>query len=184
MGAPRGVGTIVAIAFLFLAVCNSHGRSAKDPLNFLKIPVDEGQRTLALDAVNGLRDAFNKGSCLSIYEQAAAHFRTQSLEEWMSQCKELEENLGSFQSFSASSVGRCSGGPPPIMVCLGGAARFAKGIKEVHVAWLLDNGRTQLMWIALKQNQGTWMQIPPWRGLQHPMFDTPPRALPKSDLAG
>jgi hypothetical protein len=177
-GRSRVPGALVSIAFLLMAAC-SHDRAGKDPLD---IPVDEGQRTLTVDAVNGLRDAFNSGACQSIYEQAAAHFRTQSLQEWMSQCKDLKETLGSWQSFSAHLAERCGGGPSVVIVCAGGNARFAKRIAQVDVAWLLDKGRTQLMWISLKKGQGAWVVIPPWRGPR--MFDTPPRPFPKSGRAG
>jgi hypothetical protein len=174
MDKPRVSSTLVSIAFLFMAACHSQDRTAKDALG---TPVDERQRTLAVDAVDGLRDAFNSGSCQSIYDLAAAHFRTQSLEEWISQCRELNENLGSWQTFSASSAQKCGGGPSAVILCVRGSARFAKGIKEVDVAWLLDNGRAKLMWISLRRSQGTWVQIPPWRGPGQ-LWDPPPPTLP------
>ena len=179
MAQPRVAGTVISIAFLFMAACHSHDRAGKD---FFDTPIAEGQRQLAVDAVIRLRDAFNNGSCQSIYEGAAAFFRAQSLQEWMSQCNDLKETLGSWRTFGASSVVRCGEGPSMFIVCVGGNAGFAKKIAQVDVAWLLDNGRTQLAWISLKQNQGAWVQMPP--GRDHRMFDTPPRPLPKRDPAG
>jgi hypothetical protein len=179
MAQPRVAGTISSIAFLFMVACNSNDRAGTD---FFDIPVAEGQRTLAADAVNRLRDAFNSGSCQFIYEQAGALFRAQPLGGWMSQCRELRETLGSWQTFSASSARRCGGGPSEVVVCVRGTAGFVKGTKEVDVAWVLDNERTQLMWISLRQNEGTWVQMPPSR--QRRIFDTPPRPLRKSDSAG
>lgn len=178
MAQPRVAGTVSSIAFLFMAACHSHDRAGKDPFD---IPVTEGERMLAVDAVNRLRDAFNSGSCRSIYEQATTSFRAQPPGGWMSQCRELRETLGSWQTFSATSAVRCGTGASGVIVCVGGAARFAKGIREVDVASLLDNGRTQLMWISLRENQGTWVQMPPQRD-HH--IDTPPRPLPKRDPAG
>jgi len=179
MAQPRIAGAIISIAILFMVACNSHDRAGKD---FFDIPVAEGQRTLAVDAVNRLRNALNSGSCQSIYEQAGALFRAQPLGGWMSQCSEFRDTLGSWQTFSASSAQRCGGGPSEVIVCVRGTAGFVMGTKEVDVAWVLDNERTQLMWISLRQNEDTWVQMPPSR--QPRIFDTPPRPLPKNDSAG
>jgi hypothetical protein len=179
MGKPRVSGTLVSIAFLFTAAC--HDRAARDQLD---IPVDEGQRTLAVDAVNRLRDAFNTGSCQSIYQQATAFFRAEPLGEWMGHCRELKETLGSWQSFSASTAVRCGGGPSEIIVCVGGAAGFAKDNTKVDVAWRLDDGRTQLMWITLMPSHGARVQIPPMQ-LPGRFWDPPPpRPSSRSDRPG
>jgi hypothetical protein len=181
MGKPVTSGTLVSIAFLFTAACHSHDRAGRDPLD---IPVDEGQRTRAIGAVSSLRDAFNNGSCQSIYEQAAAFFRRQSLQEWMSQCRELKERLGPWQSLSASSAVRCGGGPSEVLVCTGGAAGFAKDNAKVDVAWLLDNGRTQLMWITLTPSNGAGVQIPPMHSPGRFWDPPPPPPLSRSDHPG
>ena len=181
MSKPRLSGTLVSIAFLLMAACYSHDRPGRDALG---TPVDEGQRTLAVDAVNGLRDAFNNGSCQSIYEQAAASFRTQSLPQWMSQCRELNEKLGSWQSFGVSRAVRYGGRRSDVVVYVGGVARFAKESTELKVAWLLKNGHTQLMRISLRQNQGTWVQIPPMQLPPGRFWDPPPPPLPGSGRAG
>jgi hypothetical protein len=112
-----------------------------------------------VNAANHLREAFNCGSCHSIYEQAAADFRDQTPGDWVSQCKELRESLGAWQIFNASSAVRYKWWPNVVSVY--GAAVFAKGSRELGIDWRVDNGRARLMRLGFQETEYHWKSIPP-----------------------
>lgn len=148
LGAASGV-------IVFILACH---RSSRTRTDLLDMPAEKAQQTLAMDAVHKLRDDLNTGACQSIYDRAADFFRSQPAEDWAIQCEHLEEKLGNWRSFHISYTERCAGSG--LVICIGGSADFANGRKEMSVAWLLENRRAQLYWIALKQDQSHWMYIP------------------------
>jgi hypothetical protein len=170
-GMARATATFVAVLLVLGTACTGDRRTAQTPVD---MPVDAPQRILALDAVNALRDSFNTASCQSIYDQAAAFFRTQASEQWIGQCNGLQEGLGSWQSFRVQGFQRC--GSPEVIVCVGGVAGFSKDEKEMKVALRLDHGHAQLAWLRLRQSQNVWVEIPP--RLQHRRFQDPPPRPP------
>jgi hypothetical protein len=158
---------VASVSFLFLAGCN---RGQNIRARVLDSPVDEVHRTLAIEAVNNLRALFNNGGCLAIYTRAAQSFRSQPQEDWLSQCEQLRESLGPWQSFNAQSTIRC-GAPEPI-VCVDGSSVFARGGRRMEVAWQLNGGQAQLLWLDLLDGNHRVL-IPPLPSRQY--LDSPPR---------
>ena len=157
---------VASVSFLLLAGCNK-GQNIRT--RAIDSPVDEAHRTLAIDAVNNLRALFNNGGCLAIYTRAAQSFRSQPREDWLSQCEQLRESLGPWQSFNAQSTIRC-GAPEPI-VCVDGSSVFARGGRGMEVAWQLNGGQAQLLWLDLVDGNYRVL-IPPLPSRQY--LDSPP----------
>ena len=158
---------IASVLFLLLAGCNK-GRNIAARVTDL--PIAEDHRTLAIEAVNKLREVFNNGGCQSIYNGAAQSFRSQPREHWLSQCEQLRESLGPWRSFNAQSTIRC--GAPEAVVCVDGSSVFAKGNRSMEVAWQWDGGQAQLLWLDLLDGNHRVL-IPPLPGRQY--LDSPPR---------
>jgi hypothetical protein len=109
------------------------------------------REALALDGVSRLRDAFNRGACQSIFDEADRVFRLrQSQEAWLSECGRLREKLGSWRSFRAH-LGHGPG--VPLSVVVYGEAEFAKGrwraSTQVETVWHFDEGRAELFSLFL-----------------------------------
>jgi hypothetical protein len=149
------LGVVAGILFLALGGCRRHP-DRRDP--FADVNVEEWQKTQAVDAAERLRGVFNTSACEPIYAAAAAFFRTQGRLEWASECELLKKQMGSWQSFQVLQAQRCG---TPVVVCVGGPAKFEKGEKRIDLAWLLTPTGPQLSWIAIQQDELHWKQIPP-----------------------
>lgn len=161
--AARVLGTCVVWASL--VGCN-HGRDAV--ASTFELPVHAADRAIALGAVTNLREMFNGGDCLPIYQGAAAHFRSHPLDSWIVACEGLHANLGTWRDFSATWVRRC--GAPERVVCVSGSAAFASGVRPLETIWRLHDGRADLMVFGWQDGR-KWIQIPPVPGRE---FHDPP----------
>jgi hypothetical protein len=146
--------SIVLIACLLLLGCDRQRRAQNAAL---EVKVEDWQTAQAVGASDRLREVFNSSACAPIYGAASAYFKTQSSFDWDTECERLKLQLGSWRSFQMTSAQRCGEG----IVCIHGPAQFEKGRKEMDVAWLLTQHGPQLEWIALKENEQHWKQIPP-----------------------
>jgi hypothetical protein len=127
-------------------------------------PVDAAQRTTALDAAAKLRGAFNGTmGCEAIY-----NFPSYPRERWLTDCGELQHDMGSWLSFNPHSIVRC--GMPEAIICLDGEGIFAKGDRVFELMWSLEGGRARLLSIAWQDGR-QWIRIPP---LPDHHFDSPP----------
>src|SRR5690242_10026766 len=117
-----------------------------------------GQRALVLERAGGpreamaregikrLREAFNRGACQSIFDEADLSFRLrQSRQAWLDKCADLRRKLGMWRSFEAH-VAQSRG--VPLSIVLDGEAEFAGGRASVHekvqTVWHFDHGRAEL----------------------------------------
>ncbi|HET9319165.1 MAG TPA: hypothetical protein VFO27_05305 [Bryobacteraceae bacterium] len=109
------------------------------------------REALALDGVSRLREAFNRGGCQSIFDEADLVFRLrQSQQAWLSECERLREKLGSWRSFQAHLA---RGPGVPLSVVAYGEAEFAKSRWRAHMrletVWYFDRGRAELFSLLL-----------------------------------
>ncbi len=149
---------VVLIASLLLPGCG-HQRRAQN--SALDVRVESWQKAQAVAASDRLREVFNSNACAPIYAAASAYFKTQSSFDWDTECQRLKKQLGSWRGFQVTYAQRCGG---EVIVCIHGPAEFEKGQKEIEVAWLLTQHGPELEWIALKESEQHWKQIPqrPW----------------------
>jgi hypothetical protein len=156
---PRGK-ILSSVALILLVGC---GRSGHRVPPFP--PVGVAQRTSVLEAAGKLRDSFNSNTaCEAIYS-----FPSYPKERWMSDCAQLQNDMGSWQAFRPQSVERC--GMPEVVICLDGDADFTNGDRIMELTWRLKDGRAELIGIAW-QDGLQWIRIPPFPGRKHQ--DTPP----------
>jgi hypothetical protein len=109
----------------------------------------EPREALALDGVSRLREAFNRGACQSIFDEADLVFRLrQSQQAWLSECERLREKLGSWRSFQAHLA---HGPGVPLSVVVYGEAEFAKRATQTRLetVWHFDRGRAELFSLFL-----------------------------------
>lgn len=171
---PRALYAIIFAASFVSPACHRHHRVGSD-LDDIK--AESGQTALALSAVGRLREAFNSSACQASNE-AGAKFASQSAADSEYECEHLRKDLGPWLNFRFEFTERCAA--PEVVVCVVGVAEFEKQSGEVS-AWLLRNNGAQLVWLALKQDEWHWMQIPPrTRGKS---IDPPPLKLTKDSLA-
>jgi hypothetical protein len=82
------------------------------------------REALALAGVSRLRDAFNRGACQSIWDEADLVFRIREPQQaWLSECERMRKKLGAWQSFQAHSK---HGPGVPLSVVVYGEGEFAK----------------------------------------------------------
>ena len=165
---PAQVLRFSAAALLLLTACRR-----SNPLHQTELPVGEKQQIIALHGTEKLREQWNSGSCEALYEQASAFFRSQSLPDWLSQCEQLQENLGGWQSFVSQKATMCgeSGKSTRIIVCLDGVALFEKDRFKLEIGWMLENSRSWLMFLSSGRN-GTGLGLIPPQSQR--LFDSPP----------
>jgi hypothetical protein len=132
---------ILAAALALLMGC------ARTSVQMSKLPVTEQQRVLAVTSMSALRDRFNANACHAVYNEATQGFRLHREKDWLADCEQLRANLGAWRAFTIKSATRC--GFPDKVVCVDALAAFEKATKSIELSWLIDNGRTRLMWIIL-----------------------------------
>ena len=124
---------------------------------------------LALAGAAGLREAFNRGACRQIFDDADEVFRV-SQTDWLDVCERMLKRLGWWRSFH-TQLRRTDG--VPIRVVVYGEAEFAKGRYQVETVWHFDRGRAELFSLIL-QGGGEQIQIPPLRfGVPRRLMDPP-----------
>jgi hypothetical protein len=134
--------------FFAFAACQRHSRSESSLENW---KVEPWQKTLAVDAANHLREVFNHGTCQQIYTDASAYFRSQDSLKWGRECELLKKKIGSWRAFDNPDAQRCA--RPEVVVCIGQT--------DIDIAFLLTNTGPQLYWIAVREDERHWKQIPP-----------------------
>jgi hypothetical protein len=156
-----------AVLLLVLTACG-HAPGPRD------LPLDPVRRSLALDAVNRLGDALNRGACQSIYDEASTVFQQlESSAAWRDGCERMRASLGTWKSFSA----RAAFATGTSAVLVDGTVVFAKGRCHLGTTWRLENGRARLFSLYLLGPGGP-MTIPePWPDRQK-RWDPPPPKPP------
>jgi hypothetical protein len=130
---------------------------------------------LALAAAASLHEAFNRGACRQIFDQADEVFRV-SQTDWIEVCGQMRKKLGWWWSFHArldhTDVA------PIIKVVVYGSAEFSNGRYRLETAWHFDKGRAELFSLGLRGG-GEQIQIPaPLRAPQRLFMDPPPKQKP------
>jgi hypothetical protein len=120
-----------------------------------------------LNGIARLRDAFNRGACQSIFDDADPVFRLiRSRQAWLDECERLRDRLGLWVIFR-TNVTHSTG--VPLSVTVYGEAEFATGRwrtrANVVTVWHFDRGRAELFslyWDAgLARPMGSWPSDPP-----------------------
>jgi hypothetical protein len=143
-----------------LAGCNSTSRASN--------PREE----LALAGASSLRDAFNRGACRQIFDEADEVFRA-SQTDWLDVCEQMRKKLGLWRSFHTRW--NHTDVVPIFRVVVYGEAEFSKGRYQLETVWHFDSGRAELFSLGLSGG-GEQMQIPaPRRGPGRLLMDPPPK---------
>jgi hypothetical protein len=122
-------------------------------------PVRDGQTTVlpwALERVERMRAAYNRGECAGIYEEASQPFRLlESREDWLAECELIRASLGEWRSFDAK---RAETGHA-IEVHVSGRAVFARGEGQLQTTWVIEAGGARLF--SLWLDTGDWRTAVP-----------------------
>ncbi|MFZ0704423.1 MAG: hypothetical protein WAM71_02385 [Candidatus Korobacteraceae bacterium] len=131
------------------------------------------ETTELIEQVNDLREAFNKGSCKSIYAEADPAFRTQSEESWASQCVELRHQLGNWKSFHQGQPDEKSSDSRFHLVI--GEAMFTNGNYHLETYWNVSGSRSRLCYLQIGTDPDL-ITAPPmkWRGPEEDAPKLPP----------
>ena len=129
-----GVLVVVAAAWSTAVGCNNTVR----------------QKELALNGMEALRDAYNRGSCSEIYDSAGERFiRSQSREGWMSACEGVRRESGQWREFNSGMFTTWPVGSVGIVV-VEGMARFDRKACHLRTDWSIERGRARLYNFLLK----------------------------------
>ena len=133
---------LVAPALFALAACQSGSHMERYQ------PVTGAARAAVITAVENLRTSLNNGECQAIYDQADPSFRRAELHDWLQQCEQVREKLGTWQSFDTRNAYtyELSGRQ---QVIADGSAMFAKGTGQALIQWRRSAGRVELEFISL-----------------------------------
>jgi hypothetical protein len=166
-------GGLGAAAVLLWTGCG-RGRSVSEASE--EQPATEQQKILMAAAINKLRNAFSAGACQSIYDEAVRPFHSQTEVDWLYECNQLRESLGTWRRFEVQST--MSYGPSKQIVLVEGSAEFAKTNRGLGITWLFDGGAPKLFFLSLEEH-GRWREIPPLTpGL---FMDPPPNGIIKKN---
>ena len=121
-----------------------------------------GEKTAAVQAIEKLRVAFNGGDCKSIYEDAAAWFRTNEREpDWDRECAEMRKRLGGWQRADVSDHSFEKGGGAAYAEITG---QFDAGAHAMYLGWVRGtDGSARLSQFSM-QESGAWMSFPTVHG--------------------
>lgn len=156
-------------ALLLLTACEG-SRHGNDRIG---ARIDNEVQASGLQATEQLRQRWNVGACQVLYEEAAVHFRSQSMPDWLSQCDHLRAKLGRWQSFLLQEASTCSE-PAASTICLDGVAVFGKERYEAIIGWTVEGRQARLLFLTLGQNERSVETIPPakQRLLDPPLLPT------------
>jgi len=158
---------VIGVVWLMLAGCNLRDYGT-DP-----------REKLALAGAAGLREAFNRGGCREILDDADEVFRV-SQTDWLDLCEQMLKRLGWWRSFDVQ-LRRANG--VPLRVVVYGDAEFAKGRYQVETVWHFEKGRAELFSLILRGG-GEQIQIPPLRfGVPRRLMDPPARRPTRASAA-
>jgi hypothetical protein len=118
----------VAAAALLLSACQSRQPAGK--------PITEVQKAAAFKAIDQARQTFNSGNCRFVGFYGGL-VQVPRPADWSSQCQDLHERLGIWQSFNVTPCGRVHG----VFACLFGSAEFAKGRVNILVQVLFSEAQ-------------------------------------------
>ena len=169
MSASRA--SFAAVLSMLLVGCSGHAKQRALVLETAGKP----REALALAGVSRLREAFNRGACQSIFDEADLVFRLrQSQKAWLSECERLRRNLGSWRSFQAHLA---HGPGVPLSVVVYGQAEFARGRwrarTRLETVWHFDRGRAELFSLFL-DGEPIPMRSWPWDPRKR-YWDPPPK---------
>jgi hypothetical protein len=132
------------------------------------------REALALDGVSRLREAFNRGACRSIFDEADRVFRlSRPRQAWLNECERMRKRLGLWLIFR-TDVEHSPG--IPLSVVVRGEAEFVvsqwRTRANVVTVWHFDRGRAELFslfWDAgPARPMGSWPSDPRNRHLDPP----------------
>ena len=158
---------VIGVVWLMLAGCN--------PRDYGTNPREK----LALAGAASLREAFNRGVCREILDDAHEVFRI-SETDWLDVCERMRNRLGWWRSFH-TQLRRANG--VPLRVVVYGDAEFAKARYQVETVWHFDKGRAELFSLILRGG-GEQIQIPALRfGVPRRLMDPPARRPTRASAA-
>jgi hypothetical protein len=129
--------------------------------------------TVSEQGLSRLKEAFNRGACAAIYEEASDGFRKAvAPPEWLTRCESLRASLGSWRSYQVQlyeipwkhDIG---------LAQLEGEATFAQGEFSLTSLWSMNGGRAELCLLILER-QGEKISIPSPLKSSAPFLDPPP----------
>jgi len=130
---------------------------------------------LALAGASSLREAFNRGACRQISDEADEVFRA-SKADWIEVCEQLRKKAGWWRSFRAQLDH--TDAVPIMRVVVYGEAEFSKARYHLETVWHFDGGRAELFSLGLR-GSGEQIQIPaPLHAPRRLLMDPPPKQWP------
>ena len=154
----------VLLALMLPAAC----RRSKNLDNEDGPPVAKELQKQILEASGRLREQWNGGARETLYQQAAAYFRSQPLPDWLNDCEYFRRQLDMWRSLVPQETFSCGA---PAVVCLDGKAVFGKGYYDVIIAWTMENRQPRLLYLSLAQGEKGIGTIPSRRDF---LLDPPP----------
>ena len=111
----------VVLFSLMLTGCSGTAKQGASVLECAGKP----REALVLNGVSRLRNAFNRGDCQSIFDEAELVFRlSRSQQAWLDECERMRKKLGSWRNFQKYLE---YGPGVPLSVMVYGEAEFARG---------------------------------------------------------
>ncbi len=136
-----------------LGACNRVHRADRD---LQPAPVDE--QAVALTAIEKMRVAFNAGNCKSIYEDAAAWFRSNEREpDWNRECGEMRVKLGAWRRVEVNWQSFEKGGGAAYAE---GTGQFDAGSRALYLGWARGSDGSARLFQFSMQRQGAWVSFP------------------------
>jgi hypothetical protein len=135
------------------------------------------REALALTGVNRLREAYNRGDCKSIFDEADLVFQLrESQQAWLTECEEMRRKLGYWPGFPA----RLEHGPGvPLSIVVYGEATFASGSWRTPVClatvWHFDHGRAELFSLFWAAGKSTPLGSSPFKWQRRYLDPAPKR---------
>lgn len=124
-------------------------------------------RAWAVDAVERMREAFNRGECASIYDEASEPFRRlEARQDWLTDCEQIRGTLGVWRSLRTRSASARQG----FEAHVDGTAVSAGGECRLQTTWTLENGHVRLFSLCLQSGNRLMVPAP-----------VSPRPLPLTD---
>jgi hypothetical protein len=109
--------------------------------------------------MNHLKDQLSRGSCESIYREAAAAFRAQTSENWLGDCTQIEDELGAWKDFQIEYDEGI--GDRDLIVLVFGPAVFEKGSLQVEANFMLNSKGARLSMLGFRKENRDWLMAPP-----------------------
>lgn len=112
---------------------------------------------MAAEAMNNLREAFNRGDCGSIYDNASGPFRRlESDLVWLARCEDLRKLMGAW----VSSEIQVTDTPQDILLHANGTAVFEAEACQLESAWTIEDGQPRLFRLILRGPERDRLIVP------------------------